>query len=113
MKKYSFIVTLIVITVFAACSRKSSPAKVVLTTYNTDILPLMQSKCAPCHLPSKGGNKANFENYESAKKHSADMLVRVMKNPGERGFMPMRNDKLSAEEIAIIKKWIDNGLLEK
>jgi len=34
-------------------------------------------------------------------------------NPGERGFMPMRHEKLTAEEIVIIKKWNEQGLLEK
>ena len=116
MKKIPFVFTLIVIIVFAACTKKASPAKGVVTTYTTyttDIVPLVQSKCSPCHLHSKGGNKANFENYETAKKFSADMLARVMKNPGEKGFMPFKHDKLSAAEIAIIKKWNDDGLLEK
>ena len=101
------------ITLFAACNKKASVAKVVLTNYNTDILPLVQAKCAPCHLPSKGGNKANFENYESAKKYGAQMLDRVMIAPGQRGFMPKNHDKLADTEIALIKKWIDQGLLEK
>ena len=114
MKKILFVLTLIIITVFVACTKKASPGKtVVYTTYNTDIMPLVQAKCSPCHLPSKGGNKASFETYESAKKYGADMLTRVMKNPGERGFMPFKHDKLSEAEIAIIKNWVDQGLLEK
>ena len=114
MKKLSLVLTLVVIIGFAACTKKASPGKpVVHTTYNADIMPLMQAKCAPCHLPSKGGNKASFETYESAKKYGADMLTRVMKNPGERGFMPFKHDKLPETEIAIIKSWVDQGLLEK
>jgi hypothetical protein len=77
------------------------------------MMPLIQAKCSPCHVPSKGGNKANFENYESAKKYGADILARVQLNPGERGFMPMRHEKLTADEIVIIKKWNEQGLLEK
>jgi len=41
------------------------------------------------------------------------MLARVQLNPGERGFMPFKHEKLSAEEIVVIKKWVDQGLLEK
>ena len=41
------------------------------------------------------------------------MLDRVMIAPGQRGFMPMKHDKLADTEIALIKKWIDQGLLEK
>ena len=113
MKKISFVLMLTAITLFAACNKKASPAKVVLTNYNTDILPLVQAKCTPCHLPSKGGNKANFETYESAKKFGPEMLDRVMIAPGQRGFMPRNHDKLTDPEIALIKKWIDQGLQEK
>lgn len=119
MKRNAFILMLFAITLIAACSKKSNPAKtveapkVIPTTYTVDITPLIQAKCAPCHLPSKGGNKANFENYEGAKKYGADMLTRVSLEPGQRGFMPFKHAKLPAEEIAVIKKWVDQGLLEK
>jgi hypothetical protein len=115
--RYSILfLTLLGVTLFAACSKKNSATrtpKVVPTTYITDITPLIQAKCNPCHLPSKGGFKANFENYEGAKKYSTEMLTRVQLNPGDRGFMPFKHEKLSAEEIGIFKKWIEQGLLEK
>ena len=116
MKKNLFVLTLIAVMFFVACSKKASPGKTVekSKTYTGDIVPLLQAKCTPCHLPSKGGKKANFENYESAKKYGADMLARVLLNPGERGFMPFKHTtKLPAEEIAVIKNWVDQGLLEK
>ena len=113
MKKISFALMLMIIAAFATCTKKASPAKIIQTTYTVDILPLIQSKCTPCHLPSKGGFKANFENYESAKKYGAEMLDRVMIAPGQRGFMPFKHEKLADTEIALIKKWIDQGLLEK
>ena len=116
MKKIAFILMMLGITVFTACSEKSKATKtpkVIPTNYVTDITPLIQAKCAPCHLPSKGGFKANFENYESAKKYGTEMLARVQLNPGDRGFMPFKHEKLSAEEIVLIKKWVDQGLLEK
>ena len=111
---------LTIIISFAACSKKSNPGKstaeevkVKLTTYSGDILPMLQAKCTPCHLPSKGGNKANFENYEVAKKYGTEMLARVIKAPTEKGFMPRMNPKLSESEIAVIRKWGEQGLLEK
>jgi hypothetical protein len=119
MKKIFTILTLISITLFVACSKKSNPGKSVTeapkekaTTYTADIVPLLQAKCTPCHLPSKGGFKADFENYASAKKYGADMLTRVQLNPGERGFMPFKHTKLPEEEIAVFKKWVEQGLLE-
>jgi mono/diheme cytochrome c family protein len=114
MKKNLLILTLTFIVVFAACTKKASPGKTVKsTTYTTDMVPLIQAKCSPCHLPTKGGRKADFENYEGAKKYGADMLARVLLNPGDRGFMPFKHDKLAAEEIAIIKNWVDQGMQEK
>lgn len=113
MGKYILIITVISTAFFAACTKKASVGKTAkATTYTTDIMPLIQAKCTPCHLPSKGGFKANFENYEGAKKYGAEMLVRVMLNPGDRGFMPFKHDKLPAEEIALLKKWVDGGMLE-
>jgi len=113
MKKVLLILTLVSIAFFMACTKKASPAKVIPTTYTADVLPLAQAKCTPCHLPSKGGNKGSFENYESAKKYAPEMLERVMLTPGQRGFMPFKHEKLADAEIAVIKKWIDQGLLEK
>jgi hypothetical protein len=116
MKKIFLALALTSILFFAACSKKNAAGKtpkVAPTTFVTDITPLLQAKCAPCHLPSKGGRKANFENYEGAKKYSADMVARIQLNPTDRGFMPFKNSKLSPEEIVVFKKWVEQGMLEK
>ncbi len=115
MKKIFFALIIVAVSIFAACSKKNSPgkSKVVATTYTIDVSPLIQAKCSPCHIPSKGGRKANFETYEGSKKYGADMVTRIHLNPTDRGFMPFKNPKLSAEEIAVFKKWVDDGMLEK
>ena len=127
MKKIFFAITFFAILLFAACAKKTSPAKTnddakttaeppkaKATTYVGAVQSLIQMKCAPCHLPSKGGNKASFEDYASAQKFAAEMVTRIEKNPGERGFMPFKNpNKLSADEIAVFKKWVSDGALEK
>ncbi len=115
MKRISFVLLWITVVIFAACSKKSNPAKVVVpkTSYSVDIVPLVQAKCTPCHLPTKAGRITNFENFENTKKYSEAILTRIQLNPGERGFMPFKQAKLTAEEIAIFKKWVDDGLLEK
>lgn len=120
MKQLFAALTLVTLIIFASCAKKTTSAgsstteaaKPKATSYTTDVLPLLQAKCTPCHFPSKGGNKANFETYATASKYGAAMLERVQKNPGERGFMPMRNPKISETEIATIKKWIEGGLAE-
>lgn len=118
MKNKILSITLVAVLLFAACSKKSNPGhskrhKVIPTNYTVDILPLIQLKCSPCHTPSKGGNKANFENYTIAVKSAADILIRIQLTPGVRGFMPFKHDKLTEEEIGVFKKWVADGLLEK
>jgi uncharacterized membrane protein len=115
---------IIAIVVFVACSPKTNPSsttnnttveepKPMATTYAAEVQPLILSKCTPCHVPSKGGNKAPLDNYENAKKFAAESLRRVELNPGDRGFMPFKHDKLSADEISLFKKWVADGTQEK
>ncbi|HNU89191.1 MAG TPA: hypothetical protein PKJ94_12905 [Ferruginibacter sp.] len=119
MKHLFAAATLVILIVFVSCAKKTNPSsatteapKPKATSYTVEVLPLLQAKCSPCHFPSKGGNKANFESFASASKFGAAMLDRIQKNPGERGFMPMRNPKLSETEIATVKKWVDGGMVE-
>lgn len=128
MKKFILPLTVLSIVLFAACSQKATPAKTenpttaatpppppkaAAVTYTANVQALIQSKCSPCHTPSKGGNKANFENFSIAQKYAADMVFRVELAPGTRGFMPMRGTKLADDEIAVFKNWVKDGLLEK
>lgn len=118
MKKVFALACLSGVIIFAACGKKhtataSTAATANATSYTAEVLPLVQAKCSPCHIPSKGGNKANFEDYESTKKHAADIVRRIEMEPGQRGFMPFKHDKLTADEIAVFKKWLDGGTVEK
>jgi len=126
MKKLFIALTVLMFVIFAACSQKSTPTttttttttepdapKMMATSYSGEVQPLIMSKCSPCHLPSKGGNKASFETYEGAKKYGADIVARIELNPGDRGFMPFKHEKLSADEIAVFKKWVADGMQEK
>ena len=123
MKKLFIIIIVSAVALFVACSQKNTPSKtttgvtappkVKATTYTDAVLPLIQSKCAPCHLPSKGGRKADFENFASAVKNAPGMVSRIQLNPTDRGFMPFKSAKLSDDDIAVFKKWVSDGLQEK
>lgn len=111
---------IISVLIFAACAKKATPTQTAAeppkpkaTSFVADVQPLIQMKCAPCHLPSKGGNKANFETYAGAQKFAADMVARIERNPTDKGFMPFRQSKLSTDEIAVFKKWVSDGAIEK
>lgn len=120
MKNLPGILIIFFLLVFAACAKKATPTqstteppKAKATSFVADVQPLIQMKCAPCHLPSKGGNKASFETYAGAQKFAADMVARIERNPGDRGFMPFKQPKLSTDEIAVFKKWVSDGSVEK
>jgi len=113
MKNAIVVLAAVALIVFAACSGTKKATAEKPTVFNTNVLPLIQSKCSPCHLPSQRGNKADFENYSSAVKYGAEMVSRVELNPGQRGFMPFKHEKLPAQEIEIFKKWVAGGMLEK
>ena len=106
------------VAMFAACSPKvsssnsntsSSDKPTVDTTamFASDIKPILEAKCTPCHFPAQGGNKAAFDNLAAASNHISDMLLRVQLKPDEKGYMPFRGKKeaLTADEIAKLKAW--------
>jgi len=83
------------------------------TTYTSAVASVISDKCAPCHIPSKGGNKKAYDNYANVKADIDEIIRRVELNPGEKGFMPFRRaTKLSADTIAVFKQFKDDGALE-
>lgn len=81
------------------------------TTYNTDVKSIFVSSCTPCHLAG-GGNPNKWDQYAQAKAKINVILDRVQRESSATGFMPKGGTKLSAEKIAVLKKWLDDGLLE-
>lgn len=116
MKKQLATVVLLTASVFVLsnCSTtRKATAATAGTTYEANVQPIITSYCAPCHVPSKGGNKKPYDNYGNAKADIDDILRRIQLTPGTRGFMPMRHDKLSDSTIAVFVKWKEDGLAEK
>ncbi|MBA4196761.1 MAG: hypothetical protein C0459_04320 [Chitinophaga sp.] len=91
---------------------KAEPAKPAALTYEANIKPLIATKCSPCHIPPQG-RKEPYDNYANVKKDIDDIVRRISLNPGERGFMPQKNAKLSDSAINVFKQWKADGLLEK
>lgn len=115
MSKSSILAAMGVVFIILSCSQKNLPQKaeaktVPVTSYAGTVKELIMAKCSPCHVA--GGNKTPLDNHESARKLADDIIRRVELNPGERGYMPMKKEKLSAEEIAVFKKWKEEGLGE-
>lgn len=97
---------------FCSSSKKASAKIPVAVTYESNIMPVIQSNCAPCHIEGKG-NKKPLDNFTSATSVADDMIVRIQKNPGDRGFMPAKHAKLSDSTINVFLDWKKDGLKAK
>ena len=82
------------------------------TTYAANVAPIMTTNCSPCHVPPSG-RSGILVTYDSAKSHIDDILTRIQKTPGEKGFMPFKHNKLSDSTIQVFVQWKNDGLLEK
>src|SRR6218665_1865115 len=67
-------------------------------TWVKNIQPLLVENCGPCHIKGKG-NKLPMDDMEIVKTNIDDVIRRVELNPGERGYMPFKRDKLSDSAI--------------
>jgi mono/diheme cytochrome c family protein len=88
-------------------------AMVPKSTFESGVSAAVMANCVPCHIPSKGGNKKPYDNFANVKADIDEIIRRIELNPTDRGFMPMRGQKLSDETIAVFKKWKADGLMEK
>ena len=115
MRKISVVLHLfITVLIFQFCSssKKTASAKPVAVTYESTIKPVVEANCAPCHIAGKG-DKISLDNYAQASTVADNIIERVQKNPGERGFMPAMHPKLSDSTINLFVQWKNSGLLEK
>ncbi len=81
-------------------------------TFQGNVKMLVQTKCAPCHV-NEGGRLPDYLLYDVAKKDADDIIRRVHLNPGEKGFMPAKNQKLSDSAIHVFEQWKADGLMDK
>lgn len=95
---------------FCSSSKKAAtePAKV---SYAGHVQPIIQASCTPCHVPPQGKAKP-LNSYDAARANIDEMIVRIKKNPGEKGFMPLRHPKLPDSTIAAFERWKETGLAE-
>jgi hypothetical protein len=86
-------------------------------TFHRDIAPIVYRHCSPCHHP---GEAAPFSllNYADVRKHArqiAEVIERRVMPPWlpEAGPFPFEGDRsLSADEIDLIRRWVDQGTRE-
>jgi len=114
MKKYFTLAAIIIAVILLSnChSAKKAATKTMAApalTYETNMQSLVSNNCSPCHFPAKGGNKKAFDSYEAVKANIDSMIARIELNPGDKGFMPFKRQKLSDSTINVFKQWRDEG----
>lgn len=99
---------------FCTSSKKSQSATQVPSkvTYVANVQPIVASSCSPCHIPTQG-NKKPYNTYAAVKADIDEIITRIQKNPGEKGFMPMRHPKLADSTILVFVNWKKEGLIEQ
>ena len=118
--KSLIIITTVVLA--AACSKKTAPVETTnpaeytgpKVSYATDIAPLLERSCSPCHYPNQQGKKQPLDSYAGVKAELPEVLKLVQLTPGSLRYMPFKQKKqgLSAEEIEMLKNWARGGFME-
>jgi hypothetical protein len=93
-------------------SKKAATATAAVTvSYEKDIVPMMQSSCAPCHFPPDGKKEA-LNSYDAVKNHIDDVISRVKLPQEDMKFMPFKKMKpvLSDSMINVLVQWKNQNM---
>jgi len=84
--------------------------------FSRDIRPILQTQCVACHGPAKQLGQLRLDDPQSAARvlgpsATSRLFKRISVNDSQHGEprMPKGSDPLSAEQIALIKRWLDEG----
>lgn len=91
-------------------------------SYDDHILPIFEQACLNCHNPDKAKGGLDLSNFGGAMKGGSSgkvvepgdvssTLINSVKHTAEPN-MPPEGEKLSGDQIALLVKWIEGGLLE-
>jgi mono/diheme cytochrome c family protein len=83
--------------------------------FNRDIRPIFRARCASCHGPQKSMAQLRLDNRQLAMKgvvpgnaKESRLFQRILGEGGE-ARMPLGAEPLSAEQIDLIRRWINEG----
>lgn len=102
-----------------ASARQSAPTATSeqKVTFNRDIAPIAYHYCAACHRPEEAG-PFPLLTYDDVKKHGRQILAVTQTRfmppwlPEPQALKFADERRLSAEQIALIKRWVDQGMLQ-
>lgn len=104
----------------AGAAAAAEPAKV---SFSRDVLPILSDNCFACHGPDQNHRKADLrlDIKEGAlrtegsiivpgKSGESDLVLRISsEDPNEVMPPPKSNRKLTAQQVDLIKRWVDEG----
>lgn len=73
--------------------------------FTSDILPMIESKCKPCHV--SGGSNTNYSSVANSKGAIVEIVNRINREASEQGFMPQGGTKLSTVELGKFDDWLN------
>jgi hypothetical protein len=81
--------------------------------YTTDVAPIIQDRCTPCHFP-ESGKKKFLDTYNAVSTNIDDIIYRVDLPPDHPKFMPFKSKKepLSDSLVNVLKLWKEGGMKE-
>src|SRR5262249_44397099 len=120
----SLLVLLVTLSPHAAPQALPGDSLPPVIQFNRDIRPILSDKCFACHGPNKASRMKNlrFDVEEEAKRDlgggqfaivpgdpdKSELIRRVtFRDPASR--MPMGKDPLSDKDVAILRRWIEQG----
>lgn len=97
-------------------------AKPDTVSFRRDIAPMLVEKCQACHGPDKSESSFRVDTFARVKKAGDNELppftagkpdeselLRLISSDDKNERMPKDGEPLSAEQVALVKKWIEEG----
>jgi hypothetical protein len=106
----SILIFIVSVLIFQACKSSAklvNKESVKKISYASDIRPMMQVSCAPCHFPALGKKKM-LDTYEKTHENIKEMIRRVELPIDHKDFMPFKSKRtpLTVDQITMLKQWL-------
>ncbi|WP_163400198.1 hypothetical protein [Flavobacterium fluviatile] len=87
-----------------------------LATYNQNVKSIIDNNCVVCHAATPvNGAPMSLVTYDQVKNAvlNRGLLTRISLENGDSSLMPRGGPRLPQATIDVVKKWNEDGLLEK
>ncbi len=98
-------------------SARAGPGSGPAIDFARDMLPILQSQCVECHGPQKQKGKLRLDQdgpalsnvVKAGDPSASDLFRRITLPKGDEEVMPNRGEKLTATQVDMIRRWIEQG----